>query len=126
MKVININNTVVDEVSRMSQNATTKMKTNLSICDGDDVGGDVGRHITSLGLDDGQGSEGATTEVVVHLGSSLQQTGVQVEHITRVSLTTRGTTQQQGHLTVGNGLSGRRKQLKLTLLHLGMRLQFHY
>ena len=79
---------------------------NLSVCDRDDVGGDVGRHITGLGLDDGEGSEGAASEVVVHLGSSLQQTGVKVEHITRVSLTTGRTTQQQGHLTVGNGLTG--------------------
>lgn len=81
--------------------------TNLSVCDGNDIGGDVGRHITSLGLDHREGSEGAASEVVVHLSGSLQQTGVQVEHVTRVGLTTRRTTQQQGHLTVGHSLTGR-------------------
>ncbi len=95
-----------------------RFRTNLPVCDGDDVGGDVGRHITGLGLDDGQGGEGAATEVVVHLGGSLQQTGVQVEHITRVSLTTGGTTQQQGHLTVGNSLRRTREQINLQWLHL--------
>lgn len=44
--------------------------------------------------------------MVVHLGGPLQQTGVQVEHITRVGLSSRGTSQQQGHLTVGHGLLG--------------------
>ena len=79
----------------------------LTVSDGNDIGGDVGRHIAGLGLDDREGSEGATAKVLVHLGSSLQQTGVEVEHITRVGLTTRRTTQQQRHLTVGNSLGER-------------------
>lgn len=78
--------------------------TNLSICDGNDISWDVGRHITGLGLNHRQGSEGAASKVVIHLGSSLQQTGMQVEDITGIGLTTRRTTQQQGHLTVGNSL----------------------
>lgn len=78
--------------------------THLSVSDGDDIGGNVSGHVSGLGLDNGQGGEGSTTEVVVHLSRSLQQTGVQVEHITGVGLTTGGTTQQQGHLTVGNSL----------------------
>lgn len=76
----------------------------LSVCDGDDVSWNVGGHVTSLCLDDGKSSEGATAKVVVHLCSSLQQTGMQVEDISRISLTTRGTTEQQGHLTVGHSL----------------------
>jgi hypothetical protein len=44
--------------------------------------------------------------LVVKLGGTLQKTGVQVENVTGVSLTTGGTTEQQGHLTVGNGLLG--------------------
>lgn len=54
---------------------------------------------TNLGLNDGQGSEGTTTVGLAHLGGSLQQTGVEVEHITRVSLTAWGSSQQQGHLS---------------------------
>jgi hypothetical protein len=42
--------------------------------------------------------------LVVHLGGTLQQTGVEVEDVTGVSLTARRTTQQQRHLTIGNGL----------------------
>lgn len=82
------------------------LQENLTVGDGDDVGGNVGRDITTLGLNDGKGSERATTEGVVHLGGTLQETGVEVENVTGVGLTTRGTTEQQGHLTVGDGLLG--------------------
>ena len=71
------------------------------------VSGDVSRHITTLGLDDGQGSERASTELVVHLRSALEETRVKVEDITRVGLTTRGTTEKQRHLTVRDGLLGK-------------------
>jgi hypothetical protein len=60
----------------------------LSISDGNDVGGNVGRHITTLGLNDGQSSERTTTELVVHLGRTLEETRVEVEDVTGVSLTT--------------------------------------
>lgn len=68
------------------------------------VSGNVGRHITTLGLDDGQGSQGSSTELLAHLRSTLEQTRVEVEDVTGVSLTTGRTTEQQRHLTVGNGL----------------------
>ena len=42
----------------------------------------------------------------VHLGCTLEQTGVEIENVTRVGLTTRGTTQKKGHLTVSYGLFG--------------------
>jgi hypothetical protein len=45
--------------------------------------------------------------LVVHLGSTLEETGVQVENVTGVGLTTRGTTEQQRHLTVSDGLLGK-------------------
>ena len=70
------------------------------------VSGDVSRHITTLGLDDGQGSERASAELVVHLRSALEETRVKVEDITRVSLTTRRTTKEKRHLTVCNSLLG--------------------
>lgn len=80
------------------------MNTYLSVCDGNDIGWDVGRHVTGLSLNDWQSGQGSTPEVFVHLGGTLKQTGVEVEHITGVGLTARGTTQQKRHLTVGNGL----------------------
>lgn len=76
----------------------------LSISNGDNVGGNVSRHITTLGLNDGQSSERTTTELVVHLGRTLEKTRVEVEDVTGVSLTARRTPQKQGHLTVGDGL----------------------
>jgi hypothetical protein len=78
----------------------------LSVSDGDDVSGDIGGHVTGLGLNDGQGSEGATALFVVHLGGTLKETGVKVENITGVGLTTWGPPQEQGHLSVGDGLFG--------------------
>ena len=80
------------------------LEEDLSICDGDDIGRDVCRHVASLCLNDGEGSEGATSIVIVHLGCSLQETGVEVEDVTRVGFASRGTTQQKGHLTVGHSL----------------------
>ena len=82
------------------------LQEDLSVSDGNDIGGDVGRHVTGLGLNDGQSGEGAATHGVTHLGSSLQQTGVEVEHISGVGLTTGRTPQQKRHLSVGHGLLG--------------------
>merc|ERR1739847_212795 len=82
------------------------LQEDLTVSDGDDIGGGVGRHVTSLGLDNGESSEGTAAHGVAHLGSSLQKTGVKVEDITGVSLTTRVTSQQQRHLSVGHGLLG--------------------
>merc|ERR1740123_2491301 len=82
------------------------LQEDLSVSDGNDIGGDVGRHVTGLGLNDGQSGEGAATHGVTHLGSSLQQTGVEVEHISGVGLTTGRTPQKKGHLSVGHGLLG--------------------
>merc|ERR1719431_2102804 len=59
-----------------------------------------------LSVNDGQSGEGAATHGVTHLGSSLQQTGVEVEHISGVGLTTGRTPQQKRHLYVGHGLLG--------------------
>lgn len=79
---------------------------NLAISDGDHIGGDVGGHITSLGLNNREGGKGAGTVVLVHLGCTLEETRVEIEDITGVGLTTWGTSEQQGHLTVSNSLLG--------------------
>ena len=52
----------------------------LAVGNGNDVRWDVGGHVTTLGLDDGQASKRSTAVVIVHLGSTLEQTGVEVEH----------------------------------------------
>ena len=90
--------TLVEELS---------LEEDLTVSDGDHVGGDVRGHVTSLGLNDGEGGQGARARLVGHLGGTLEQTRVEVEHITGVGLTTRGTAEEQGHLAVGNGLLGK-------------------
>ena len=82
------------------------LEEDLAVGDGDDIGGDIGGHITSLGLNDGEGSQGAGTVALVHLGCALEETRMEIEDITWVSLTTGGSSEEQGHLTVGNGLLG--------------------
>jgi hypothetical protein len=44
--------------------------------------------------------------LVGHLGGTLQKTGVQVENVTGVGLTSGRTTEEERHLTVGNSLLG--------------------
>ena len=67
---------------------------------------DVRRDITTLGLDDGESSEGTSTKLIVHLGGTLEETRVEVEDITGVGLTTWRATEQERHLTVSDGLLG--------------------
>jgi hypothetical protein len=59
-----------------------------------------------LCLNDWESSHRSTALCVAHLGSPLKETGVKVEHITRVGLTTWRTPEQKGHLPVGHGLLG--------------------
>src|SRR5690606_16566213 len=89
----------------------------LTVGDGNHVGRNERRNVTGLGFDDWQSGQrtglafhfavGELLNVVsVYAGSALQQTGVQVEYVTRVGFTSWRTTQQQGDLTVSNGLLG--------------------
>lgn len=55
------------------------LQEDLTISDGNDVGGNVSGNVTTLGLNDGKGSEGSTTELVAHLGGTLEETRVEVE-----------------------------------------------
>ena len=82
------------------------LEEDLAVRDGDDIGGDVSGHITGLGLNDGKGGQGAGTVGLVHLGCTLEKTRMKIEDITGVSLTTRGSSEEKGHLTVGNSLLG--------------------
>merc|ERR1719341_2173014 len=53
------------------------LQEDLSVSDGNDIGGDVGRHVTGLGLNDGQSGEGAATHGHSGVGSEvLQGSGV--------------------------------------------------
>ena len=87
--------TLVEELS---------LQEDLTVSDRDHIRGNVGRHITGLGLNDWQRGKGTVAVVLVHLGSTLKETRVEIEDITGVGLTTWGTSEQEGHLTVGDGL----------------------
>ena len=82
------------------------LQEDLAIRDRDHISGDICGHITSLGLNDGQSGQGASTVVLVHLGCALKQTRMEIEDITGVSLTTGRSSEKEGHLTVGDGLFG--------------------
>src|SRR5690606_18996345 len=93
------------------------LQEDLTIGDGDHVGRNEGGYVTGLGFDDRQRGQG--TGLALHFtlgelldilfgyaGSALQQTAVQIEHVTGIGFTARRTAQQQGDLTVGHGLLG--------------------
>ena len=66
------------------------LEEDLSVGDGDDVGGVVGGDVPGLGLDDGEGGEGAPAHVAVHLGGTLEEAGVEVEDVAGVGLAVGG------------------------------------
>ena len=61
----------------------------LAVGDGDNIGGDVGRHVSGLGLDDGQGGHGAAAVLLRQAAGPLQQAGVEIEHVAGVGLPVR-------------------------------------
>ena len=83
------------------------LEEDLTVGNGDDISGDISGHITGLSLNDRESGQGASTVVLVHLSRTLEQTRVEIEDITRVRLTTGRTSEQKGHLTVGDGLLGK-------------------
>ena len=96
------------------------LQVDLPVGDRDDVGGDIGRHVARLGLDDGQGRQRAAAIVGMQLGRPLQQARVQVEHVAGIGLAARRPAQQQRHLAVGPGVLGQivvDDQRILALLH---------
>eukprot|EP00756_Hemistasia_phaeocysticola_P032235 Hpha_TRINITY_DN16398_c1_g2::TRINITY_DN16398_c1_g2_i6::g.62840::m.62840 len=81
-----------------------RVEVDLTVSDGDNVRHDVRRHVVRQGLHDRQSGERPTAHTGGHHRGTLQETRVQVEHVTRVRLTARGTTQQQRQLTVRHSL----------------------
>ena len=82
------------------------LEEDLTVSDGDHIGGNIGGHITGLGLNDGEGSERSSAMGLVHLSCALEEARMEIENITWVSLTTGGSSEKQGHLSVSNSLFG--------------------
>jgi len=58
------------------------------------------RDVAHLGLDDRQGRHAAAAQLVIEFRRPLQQPGMEIEHISRIGLTARGSAQEQGNFTV--------------------------
>ncbi len=84
-----------------------RFKIYLTVCNRNNIGGDIGRHITGLGFNDRQGRQRTGAKLVIQFSRTLEQTGMVVENIARISLTARRTSQQQGNLPVGGRLFGK-------------------
>ena len=82
------------------------LQVDLTVGDRNHVGGDVGRHVTFLGFDDGQRGQRTGTVLVRKLGRPFEQPAVQIEHVTGIGFTTWRTTEQQGELAIRHGLLG--------------------
>src|SRR5690606_20697073 len=98
------------------------LQEDLTVRDGDHVGRNISRNVTCLSFDDRKRSKGSTTfhqvldrlgEIVhllrdrirrVDLSRSFQQSGVQIEHVTWVSLTPWRSSKKKGYFTVSYGL----------------------
>src|SRR5699024_4885622 len=76
----------------------------LTVGDRDHVGRNERSDVVGLGFDDRQTGHRTAAELIGELRAAFEQTRVQVEHIARVGLTARRTTQEQRHGAVGFGL----------------------
>src|SRR5690606_23078929 len=83
------------------------LQEDLPIGNGNHVGRNIGGYVPGLGFDDRQGGHAATTPFIAHLRGPLQKAGVKVEYVAGIGFTARGATQQQGKLTVGDGVLGK-------------------
>src|SRR5690606_27566007 len=92
------------------------LEEDLAVGDGNDVGRDVRRHVTGLRFNDRQCGERATrledvhtvhhTVVFAQLGRALEQTRVEVEHVTGIGFAARRTTQHERELAIRSRLLG--------------------
>ena len=93
--------------------AEALLQVNLAVCDGNHIGGNIGRYVTSLRLDDGQGGKGAAAlyfvlenvRKVYHVGE------VDIEALADASFSVR-----KGELAVVVGESGAGKTTLLNIL----------
>jgi len=65
------------------------LQVDLPVGDGDDVGRDIGRHITELRLDDRERGQRSAAQLVVQLGRALEEARVEIEDVPRIGLAPR-------------------------------------
>ena len=91
-------NTLVEKIS---------LQEDLAVSNRDDISWDISGEITSLSLNNWKGSQGTSTVGLVHLSCTLKKTRVEIEDITRVSLTTWWSSEEERHLSISDGLLGK-------------------
>src|SRR6185437_11108757 len=72
----------------------------LAVGDGNNIRGNIRGDVAGLGFDDGQRCERTSAELIGKLGRALEQTGMQVEHVSRISFASRWTSQQQRNFPI--------------------------
>ena len=77
-----------------------RLQEDLTIGNGDNIGGNVGGNIARLGFDDGQSGHAAAAGGLVQPCRPLQKAGVQVEHIAGIGLASGRPLEQQGNLAI--------------------------
>ena len=82
------------------------LQEDLAVGDRDHVGRDVGRDVVGLGFNDRQCRQRAAAVFVAELRGALEQAGVKIEHVARISFAARRAAQQKRHLAIGDGLLG--------------------
>ena len=82
------------------------LQEDLPVGDGNNVGGNVSRNISRLGLNDGKGGHGTAAQIRGEFGSPFKQTGMEIEDVSGIGFTAGRTFQKQGQFTVCRGLLG--------------------
>ena len=77
-----------------------RLEVNLSVCDGNDVGRNIGGHVACLRLNDRKRRERTTAKFFPDARTSFEQSRVQIKHIAWVSFAARRPFQHQGNLTI--------------------------
>ena len=83
------------------------LQKDLAIGNGNNVGGNIGRHIPRLCFHNGQGRHAAAAQCIAQVCRALQQARMQIKHIAGIGLTAGAALQQQAEGSVGNGVLGK-------------------
>ena len=80
------------------------LQIDLAIGDGDDVRGDVGRHVAVLRFDERKRRKRAGALLLGELAGALEQAGMQIEDVAGIRLASGRAAQRERHLTIRNGV----------------------
>ena len=82
------------------------LQKDLSVRNGDDVGGDIGGDVARLCFDDGQRGHRTAAARIGKVRRPLQEAGVQIKDVAGIRLAPRGASQKQAERAVCDGVFG--------------------